>query len=413
MLEFVRDNLRWLGTGFLLTFASAFGQTWFIALFAGEIKAVHGLSDGAWGSLYTVATLASAALLFLRGGLADTMPLARLVSIVALGFAVSCIALAYAPAIWVVGVAVFGLRFCGQGMFGHIALTAMGRWYRARRGRAVAIAALGHPAGEAFLPLPAIALTAALGWRGTWLVAAALLALALAPALARMLARGRVPQGATAGDADVAGLGGRHWRRTDVARHWLFPALLPMVLTPGFIGTVVFFHQVHIAEVKGWSLASMAPGLTVFAGVTVVTSFAAGWLADRFGPDRLLPGLLLPMGLGIALVGPAAHVPMWFLALGLLGVTQGATGALWGTLLPTIYGTRHLGAVRSLVTVIMVVSTAIGPGITGILIDRGIDFPAQCTAMGLWCLALCAAALAIRRRLVRETFADAPQPGGS
>lgn len=59
MLQFLIENRRWLGAGFLLIYASAFGQTWFISLFAGEIKAAHGLTDGAWGSLYTVATLGS------------------------------------------------------------------------------------------------------------------------------------------------------------------------------------------------------------------------------------------------------------------------------------------------------------------------------------------------------------------
>ena len=46
-------------------------------------------------------------------------------------------------------------------------------------------------------------------------------------------------------------------------------------------------------------------------------------------------------------------------------------------------------------------------GITGVLIDVGVTFPRQCYAMGLWCFALCAAALYIGRRLQRETEADA------
>ena len=33
---------------------------------------------------------------------------------------------------------------------------------------------------------------------------------------------------------------------------------------------------------------------------TIVVSLIAGSMADRFGPDRLLPVFLLPMGIGIA-----------------------------------------------------------------------------------------------------------------
>ena len=397
MLGFLAANRGWLGFGFLLTFASAFGQTWFIALFAGEITDRFGLTDGGWGLIYTAATLASAALLFARGGVADRVVPSRLGPLMALAFAAAALAFAFAPALWVLGLALVGLRFCGQGMFGHIAMTAMGRWFRARRGRAVSIANLGHPAGEALLPPVAIALVLLIGWQGVWVVVAAVLVLAVAPALA-LLGRERVAQSA-APVVDTPGMGGRHWTRTDALRHWLFPALLPILLTPGFLGTVVFFHQVHIAGVKGWTLGQMAPGYTVFAALAVAAALAAGWAADRFGPHRLLPLLLLPTGLGLAVLGPAETVAGWFLTLALVGTTQGISSSLWGAFLPAVYGTRHLGSVRSLATTVMVVATAIGPGITGLLIDAGIDFPAQGLAMGLWCLALSAGALAITARL--------------
>lgn len=401
LLHFLTTNRRWLGVGFLLTFASAFGQTWFISLFAGDIKAVHGLSDGAWGSLYTVATLASAALMFWRGSLADTVPLSRLAPLMTLLFAGAALAMATGQSLWLLGLTVFLLRFCGQGMFTHMAMTAMGRWFDATRGRAVAIANLGHPASEVVIPLLAVALIAGLGWRPTWGIVAVVLAIGIAPLLWVSLRHDRTPAGMAHADS-MSGLGARHWNRTDALRHWLFPALLPVLLTPGFIGTVVFFHQVHIAEVKGWTLAQMAPGYSAFATATVASSFIAGWAADRFGAHRLLPVLLVPMGLGVALIGPAENVALWYVALGVIGITQGTASTLWGGLFPAVYGTRHLGAIRSLGTTIIVFSTAIGPGITGVLIDAGVDFPTQTLAMGLWCLGLAVGCAWIARRLDRE-----------
>jgi MFS family permease len=217
-----------------------------------------------------------------------------------------------------------------------------------------------------------------------------------------LFARGRLPRGALDTGVSAAGLGGRHWTRGDALRHWLLPALLPFVLTPGFIGTVVYFHQVHIAEVKGWTLAAMARGYPVYATATILAALAAGRACDRIGAERLLPILLVPMAAGVTLIGPVEGVGGWIVALGLLGVTQGLSAALWGAFLPAVYGTRHLGSVRSLVTTVMVFSTAIGPGITGFLIDLGVEFPRQCLTMGLWCLGLSVAALAIRRRLAAE-----------
>lgn len=401
MLRFLKDNARWLGAGFLLTFASGFGQTWFISLFAGVIKAEHGLTDGEWGSLYTIATLGAAALLFWRGSLADSIPLSKLAPFIAIGFALAALGMALSPWVWLLGVSLFALRFCGQGMFTHIAMTAMGRWFEVRRGQAVAITNLGHPAGEVMLALTAVLAISAVGWQTTWMVVAAILLFAVLPGLYWLLHEGRTAQGVLA-HTGSSGLGARHWRRRDAARHWLLPALLPVLLTPGFIGTVIFFHQVHIAEVKGWTLLAMAPGYTVYAALSVTFGFASGWACDRFGAQKLLPLLLVPMGLGIALVGPADHVVVWYVVLGLMGMTQGINGALLGVLFPLVYGTQHLGSIRSMATTIMVVSTAIGPGITGLLIDRGITFPAQGLTMGVWCIVLSIGCLFIARRLTRE-----------
>lgn len=402
MLHFLRGNIRWLAVGFLLTFTSAFGQTWFISLFAGFLKEAHGLSDGTWGGLYTIATLSAAALMFWKGALADTVPLSRLAPGITVVFAASAIAMALSPSILVLGVALFLLRFCGQGMFSHMAMTAMGRWFEARRGQAVAITNLGHPAGEIALPLIVVVLIAGIGWRSAWLIVAAILLVLIVPALIWLLADDRSPAGHTA-QMVRPGLMGRQWRRGDAVRHWLLPALLPVLLTPGFIGTVIFFQQAHIADVKGWTLLEMAPGYTAFGLATVASAFTSGWLADRFGALRLLPLLLVPMGIGVTLIGPATEVWGWYLALGVVGITQGMASSLWGVLFPLLYGTVHLGAIRSLATTIMVVSTAIGPGITGVLIDAGIDFPTQSLFLGLWCAGITLLCVAISRKL-RSAF---------
>jgi len=401
MWRFIADNRRWLATGFLLTFASSFGQTWFISLFAGEIRAEFGLTDGEWGQLYTVATLASAALMVGRGALADTVPLSRLAPAVALLFALATLGMALGPSVWVLGIAVFGLRFCGQGMFYHIAMTAMGRWFVATRGRAVALASLGHSLGEALVPLAFVPLIAALGWRAGWGIAACLLVAIVAPSLFWLLRQDRAPRGAEEKDV-TAGLGGEHWTRNKALRHWLFWALLPLMLTPGFIGTVVFFHPAHIAEVQGWSLANMVRAYPIYAITTVLMLQVAGRLVDAFGPEKLLPAVLLPMAAGCAFLS-GSELWTWFTALALLGVSQGMSAALWGTLLPRIYGTNHLGAVRSLVTAIMVLSTAIGPGVTGMLIDWGIPFPNQGPAMAAWCVGLSVLMLPLLARLSKET----------
>ena len=57
--------------GCVLTFMSSFGQTFFISIFAGEIRAEFGLSHGEWGGIYALGTLASAIVMVWSGGLTD------------------------------------------------------------------------------------------------------------------------------------------------------------------------------------------------------------------------------------------------------------------------------------------------------------------------------------------------------
>jgi MFS family permease len=403
-LSFVKENARWLATGLLLSLGSSFGQTYFISLFSGEIRAAYGLTDGQWGAIYTVATLASAALLITLGGRADTMRLSRLAVIVASVLAFSALLMAVGQSVWLLVITVFLLRFCGQGMMTHMKATAMARWFVATRGRAMAITNLGYPVGEALLPLLIIFAVASIGWRATWGVTVVVILLVLIPLLVVLLAQDRAPKGANGGQG-APGLYGRHWTRGEVLRHPLFYAFVPFLLTPGFIGTVVFFHAVHVAEVKGWTLIDLGPSYSAYAIASVTMGFTSGWLSDRFGPARLLPFTLLPMAVGMFLIGPVDTPMGYAVALGLVGVTQGIAATLGGTLMPTLFGTNHLGSVRAIATAIMVVATAIGPGITGWFIDYGVTYPEQGVAQGIWCLMICGVMVPVMlwtRRLQNE-----------
>ena len=60
LIRFLAENARWLSAGALLTFLSSFGQTFFISIFAGEIREGFDLSHGQWGGIYTIGTSASA-----------------------------------------------------------------------------------------------------------------------------------------------------------------------------------------------------------------------------------------------------------------------------------------------------------------------------------------------------------------
>jgi len=184
-------------------------------------------------------------------------------------------------------------------------------------------------------------------------------------------------------------------------RHWVFWAVAPALLAPPFIGTAVFFQQAHVAAVKGWGIAAIAAAYPLYAGVTIAASFAAAWGVDRFGARRLLPLYQAPMALGVIVLA-LGDAPWTILAtFALIGVTQGAAVAVLGSLWPELYGGRHIGAIRALAVAMMVLATALGPGLTGLMIDLGVGVERQFIGLGVWGFATCAffAALAAKLRV--------------
>ena len=89
----------------------------------------------------------------------------------------------------------------------------------------------------------------------------------------------------------------------------------------------------------------------------------------------------------------------------LLGMSYGFSSTLFGAVWAEVYGTAHLGSIRSSIVSAMVFATAAGPGVTGTLIDRGISLPAQMTWFGVYCLlaalAVSFASLQLRARHLR------------
>jgi MFS family permease len=385
MLDFLNRNARWLAGGLLLTLFSSFGQTFFIGLSGSYILAEFALTDGEFGLIYMACTLASAATLPWLGQLVDRLSGARMVLVVMPGLAVSCLLMSVAPIVPVLAISIYLLRLLGQGMMTHIALTEISRWFDANRGRAISLIVPGHQLGEAVLPILFAAVVLESEWRTAWLVSAALILFAALPMIYILIRVDRIPAEHDPADYEPAAV--RQWTRAEVLRDYVFHIMLAGVLAPAFIGTTIFFHQAHLAELRGYPALAFAGAFPLMAGTTVVCGLVAGHLVDRFGAVRLLPFFLVP--LTIATLFAASVEAVWgiYAFMVLFGVSYGLTSTMFGALWPEIYGTRHLGAIRAAVVAAMVFATALGPGVTGAFIDRGIDLPTQLFWMAGWSVA--------------------------
>ena len=403
-LSFVAQNSRWLLGGFLLCFFSSFGQTFFISLSGGAIREEYGLTNGEWGLLYMLATLGSALTLPFLGRIVDVISVANTVLLIIPALAIACYLMGISESIVILVLVLYALRLFGQGMMTHTSLTAMGRWYSRQRGKAVSVAVVGHQAGEALFPIIFVYAILVAGWRGTWSMSAAFLLFIALPLVFALMRVERQPAG---GEADSSVNAVHDWTRSEVLRDTVFYLMLIAVLAPSFIGTTLFFHQDYLIDLRGWDKLQFSLSFTVMAALTFVFALIAGQLVDRYSAVSLLPYFLLP--LAAACFAMWAVEPLWgsFLFMGLLGVSYGISSTLFGALWPEIYGTRHLGGIRSIIVAFMVFGTAIGPGLTGYLIDVGIYYPFQILVMGIYCLAASALMLFVSRQIVHRKLAEA------
>ena len=402
MLKFIRENFRWIAGGFVLTFFSSFGQTYFISGSIAEWQAMFNLSHGQIGRIYMFATLGSALCLPFLGRLVDSISAHRMLLLVIPVLSAAALMAGYASSVLMLISAIFLLRLFGQGMMTHMALTATGRWFSAERGRAVSLVVLGHQGGEATLPLAFSAIAIGYGYQTGWIAGAAALLLVGLPFSYWAYRQPREPHGRDA-SADESTQVVRSWTRKEVMRDPVFWVLLTGVLAPGFIGTTIFYHQNYMTTLNGWPPQLFAQSLVVLASTTVVCALASGAIIDRVGANRVLPFFLLP--LSAACFAMAVSGPAWslFLVMVLLGISYGISSTLFGSLWPENYGVVYLGSIRSVTVSAMVLATAAGPGLTGTLIDRGVELPTQMKFIGVYCLlaagAMALAAIVLRRRV--------------
>ena len=383
--DLLRHYWRIIGLGFALTFLSSFGQTFFISLSGPDIRASFNLTHGAFGSIYSLATLSSGLLMIWVGSVIDRVDIRLYATTAMLGLTAAAISLSFAPNLLVLGLSLFALRLFGQGMLSHAGVMSTARLHEGVRGRALGVAALGFPAGEATLPALALALIAAFGWTGTWRIAALVIVAALAAGwLLGVLLKPKDRDLEETNRKKALSDAGPRW--ADILRDWRFLALIPTMIGYPAIMTAYFFHQRFIAEVKGWSLELLASSITLFALVSVVVAMSAGSFVDRFGAVRLSHFYLAGMSAAsIALATfDAPFLPLVF--FGLIGLTSGCTNVVIAAVLAELFGTTHLGKIRALAGAIMVVASAATPGAIGILFDAGVSLEAICIGFAIYML---------------------------
>ncbi len=370
--DFIRRQWPLLLFGFCCVFWGNLGQSFFLGWFGEAIKTDLDITAQTYGTLYSAATLASAVTMLWLGALIDRWSLPRYTLLVTLGLCLAAATLFFSVNIAVLALGFYLIRLFGQGLMPHIGLTTMARNFNQDRGKAISLASMGVSVGEVTLPLLAVFLMGAIGWRMTWLWLAISIPLLLLPILYALLHQSKRHLLSSMHSAQALSKQGRSGRSILLLdyRYWL---ALPTLLSLPFMLTAIFIHQDYLLLSKHWSHEWMASSFVLYGMVHWLSSLLFGILVDRFSGLKLLPIYTVPLILALYLLANCEGQWVALVMMILLGAAIGASGPVVGSLWAEVYGTDVLGGVRSTSGSLIVLSTAMSPILFGWFIDHGIS----------------------------------------
>ncbi|WP_224491238.1 MFS transporter [Robertkochia flava] len=371
LLGFLNTNRKPVAFAWSMTFLSSFGQTFLLSLYVPELLRIFEMSKAGFGSVYALCTITASVIMLTIGHTIDHKPVKKITTLVLLALAISCFFLGYSG--WHIAflfIAFTGLRLNGQGMLTHIGFTLMSRYYDRDRGKALSLTSLGFSVGEAVFPLIISAVFLHYGFRVA-AVGSGVMLICYAIMVQFMDLRGF--------DRQQAQARGLSWRELGKAfgrliRDKRFFIIVSPSFALGFISTAIFFYQYVFAEEKGWSLTLYASFFTAYAITRFLLSVAGGIWVDRYGARKLFAFYLFPMSAGLLFLAFVDHILGALVFLILCGITMGIAGTVKTAVIAEVYGTSMMGTIRSLFTMFMVLSTALGPLVVGALLDNGLPF---------------------------------------
>ena len=369
--QFLKSNFQYLLFGFLMTFCSSFGQTFFLGIFNPFIREDLNLSHSEFGGIYSAATLVSSLTIIWLGKKIDDFKLRNFAIFVCISLFFAAVFMSQLSSLVHLLLAIFFLRLFGQGLMSHTSSTAMARYFDKNRGKALGVAWLGLSFGEGILPGLVIFLLNYLVWKKIWITIAVFLIVFVLPLIVFLLKNfedNSVEQEQSLRSENI-----KNWTRQEVLKDLRFYFLLPAVLCPAFLITGIFINQIYLFENLNWGINFIAPSFTAYAIFSVISLQLSGFLIDKFSALKILPFYLIPMILGLlfSLLFKFALSPVVFFIL--MAITNGTSNVLLTSTWSEMYGTKHLGAIRSITVSLMVFSTSLSPFIFGYLIDFGFD----------------------------------------
>jgi len=364
-------SLKVLIFGFIFTFFSSFGQSFFLGLFNSSIRDALSISHGQFGTIYASATLCSSLLLIWVGKKIDDVNVFKFAFYVTILLSFSCFFFSKISSVIFLFIAIFLMRFSGQGMMSHTATTTISRYFTKSRGKALSTGWFGLSVAEFILPVLMVYLLTIYAWQNIWL-SVSILVLIFLPIVSFFLVKDLNLNSREKSENDEYKEENiKQWRRIEVIKDYRFYIICSNMLAMPWIATGVFVYQSFITSSKEWGEYIIAQSFMAYSICSVLTLLISGFLIDKFTSRKLLIYMNIPLLLSTFVIMFLSNEYSAFIFLGLIGISNGLANVLGSSTWAEIYGVKYIGSIKALTTALMVFSTAFGTALFGILIDFG------------------------------------------
>ena len=392
-------NFKIILFGFIFTFFSSFGQSFFLGLFNPSIRETLSISHGQFGSIYASATLLSSFILVWIGKKIDDVNILKFASYVIILLAISCFLFSKITSVIFLFFSIFLMRLSGQGLMSHTATTTISRYFENSRGKALSTTWLGLSLAEFILPLLIVFLLTIVEWRNIWLSISILVILTLPLATFFLVKSVNLDSREKSQNENKKIKKIKQWKRIEVLKDYRFYIICLNMLAMPWIATGTFVYQSFISSSKGWGPYVIAQSFMVYSILSVVTLFFSGFLIDKFSSRKLLIYMNIPLFFSAYVLFYFNNPISSFIFLGLIGVSNGLANVLGSSTWAEIYGVQYIGSIKALTTALMVFSTAFGTAFFGILIDNSFSIEQIAVVSGSYILIALSLLFLIKNKL--------------
>ena len=391
-------SLKVILFGFIFTFFSSFGQSFFLGLFNSSIRDALSITHGQFGTIYASATLLSSLIIIWVGKKIDDIDVFKFGSFVTLLLSFSCYFFSKVSSVTFLFIAIFLMRFSGQGLMSHTATTTISRYFTKSRGKALSIGWFGLSTAEFILPVFVIYLLTFMEWRNIW-ISISFVTLFLPIISYFLIKKIKLDSREIDSDKNKKKSMIKNWKRIEVIKDYRFYIVCANMLAMPWIATGIFVYQSFILSSKNWGPYVIAQSFMAYSVLSVITLFIAGFLIDKFSSRKLLIYMNLPFLLSLFLIIVFDNPLISFLFLGLIGISNGLANVLGSATWAEVYGVKHIGSIKALTTALMVFSTAFGTAVFGLLIDNGFSIEEISIISGTYILLALIALFFVRNKL--------------